>query len=157
LAIVFVGIMVVFEGIEHYLDSRLDELRERPRRLSTRQFRRLVSQLERMPRQPLGLCFQKGREPESFARHIHEAFKQANWDVQFTELDLRDSELEAGILFVSEGINQPPLSPDFSHLERAFKAADIPFKHRRLAVRGPYTGGVSTADAVILVGPRHQY
>lgn len=156
-AIVFVGLMVVCEGVSHMLSERREQLLSRPRTLSTRQFSKLVTELQHLPRGRLGLCSPRTRESEIFAHQILDAFLKGGWQANMVVSDLRESELDSGVLFLSYDGNTPPSNPDFSAIEQAFLTADISHKNVRLPLQAAYTNGVTTSDPVILIGKRFEY
>ena len=156
-AIVFVTLMVICETGSHMLSEKKAQLLGRPRTLSTRQFNKLVSELGRLPKGTLGVGSPRTREPQIFAKRFFDAFSRADWRVHMIVSDLPEGELDSGVLFLSYEGNTPPSSPDFSSIEQAFVAADIPYEKVRLPLRDVYTNGVTTSDPVILIGNRFQY
>lgn len=155
--IVFVALMVVCETAAHMLTERKERLLSQPRHLSPTQYAALVHELERSAKVTVGLCSPRSRESEIFGHQIFEAFTAAGWTAQTSLADVPEAELDSGILFLSYEGNSPPSMPDFSSVERAFRAADIPYKKVRLPLRNVYTNGITTSDPVILIGKRFEY
>ena len=82
---------------------------------------------------------------------------KGGWQAKMVVSDLRESELDSGVLFLSYEGNTPPSNPDFSAIEQAFLTADISHKNVRLPLQAAYTNGVTTSDPVILIGKRFEY
>jgi hypothetical protein len=156
-AIVFVALMVVCESTAHWLGSRKDELTSGPWALSTRQKQQLHSALRSEVPARVGLCSTRAREHQVLLDQLARIFADAGWEAPSKFIGFPNESLESGILFLSYAGNTPESNPDFSGLERAFRAADIEFRRVRLPLQGAYTNGISTSDPVIVIGNRFDY
>jgi hypothetical protein len=89
---------------------------------------------------------------EGFVMDLANCFEQAGWEcITLTDVQIRPQPV--GIVLVAYDGNTPPSNPDFGPIVGALANAGIRFEHRRMPLQTGYTGGITTSDPVIYVGP----